>query len=445
MSQLNALDLAPDHIEATTPRLSWIALGLLVCYFLKLYVGFSPFPGHEEMSTVAVVEAASGSIRNQLIEVLFAIVGLLLLCMNGQKTVRLITQLWPVWVLLMFCAASIVWSPVPELAARRLARLLLDVVTIAGIVVGVSSTRTFVRTTALVIGAVMVVNVVSVFALPGLARNEFGQFIGMYGHKNHAGLRAMLAIFVFLAAAQWTTSKLERYSLLLGAGVWLFFLLGTYSKTAITLTIVAPLLVLALLYAANHKQVAVLLTLVISFVVGVLLYLLLLWNLSILELLTVLVWDDATLTGRTFLWEFLLEEIHKRPALGIGFGSFWATGESSPALRYGTDFAQRIVQGHNGYLDVSVTLGLIGLGLLVAFLVYVSAIGLRNVSNRQMQDFSTAFNFFYFVILFSAIIYNITETSFLRTGSILWTVLLFVVFLALSDRAAPAEGGLEDS
>jgi len=68
---------------------------------------------------------------------------------------------------------------------------------------------------------------------------------------------------------------------------------------------------------------------------------------------------DETLTGRTDIWVELLRAIEQKPALGYGYLAFWGL-ESEP--RY---WLQRAVDwnapsGHNGWLDLAISLGLVG-------------------------------------------------------------------------------------
>lgn len=67
---------------------------------------------------------------------------------------------------------------------------------------------------------------------------------------------------------------------------------------------------------------------------------------------------DSSFTGRSEIWASLLPDVRRSPILGAGFGSFW-----TPAAKISHD----IGEAHNGYLDVTLDLGFLGLFLVVMF------------------------------------------------------------------------------
>jgi exopolysaccharide production protein ExoQ len=128
---------------------------------------------------------------------------------------------------------------------------------------------------------------------------------------------------------------------------------------------------------------------------------------------------SATLTDRTLIWKTLLA-IDTNPIVGTGYESFWL----GPRL-------QRVWQtiwvneAHNGYLEVYLNLGLIGLGLLVGFL----AAAYRNICKR-LTPFSSVASLslaFWSIMLF----YNITEAAF--KYHLMWVIFLLVC-LAVPER-----------
>lgn len=124
---------------------------------------------------------------------------------------------------------------------------------------------------------------------------------------------------------------------------------------------------------------------------------------------------DPTLTGRTDLWsELLIIDIN--PLLGTGFEGFWL-GERAANL-WGK-YWWRPTQAHNGYLELYLNLGLIGLGLL-AVMVFSSY---QNIRNKLITEFY--FASFRMAMLMIALIYNVTEAAF-KGLHIMWFMLLLV-------------------
>lgn len=126
---------------------------------------------------------------------------------------------------------------------------------------------------------------------------------------------------------------------------------------------------------------------------------------------------DTTLTGRTELWEDILNIASNHPMLGVGYGSFWIGN-------LGNDLWEKHIwrpsQGHNGYLDVYAELGIVGVCFL--FLAIIS-------STRQIiRTFGSHFEYgrLRLALLLVILVHNITESSFLRGANNLWFIFLLV-------------------
>ena len=85
---------------------------------------------------------------------------------------------------------------------------------------------------------------------------------------------------------------------------------------------------------------------------------------GILDFIVSLTGHESTLIGRRELWGSLLA-LHTNPIIGVGFESFWL-GEWVSKLEAVRHFVPN--EAHNGYLEIYLNLGLIGLFFLVALL-----------------------------------------------------------------------------
>jgi O-antigen ligase len=124
---------------------------------------------------------------------------------------------------------------------------------------------------------------------------------------------------------------------------------------------------------------------------------------------------DPTLTGRSDIWKAVLST-NTNPLIGTGYESFWL----GPRLNQVWEFegVGGVNEAHNGYLEVYLNLGMIGVALLVALLFSsYRTIGKRFTSSVALASFSLAM---WTVILF----YNVTEAAF--RGGVLWLILLLL-------------------
>lgn len=79
---------------------------------------------------------------------------------------------------------------------------------------------------------------------------------------------------------------------------------------------------------------------------------------------------DATLTGRTEIWELTWNAALQRPLLGHGYLSFWQDyiGENGMLARLGM---WEVAEAHNGFIEVLLSAGFVGLTLVVVVLLYL--------------------------------------------------------------------------
>ena len=132
---------------------------------------------------------------------------------------------------------------------------------------------------------------------------------------------------------------------------------------------------------------------------------------------------DPTLTDRTKIWSFVLG-MQTNPLLGAGYESFWL----GPRLQWfwETSGLGHLNEAHNGYLEVYLNLGLVGLALLGGFLIAsYRTICRRLTAVSSLAPLSMAL---WTVVLF----YNVTEAGF-RNGLMWLTFLLGSI--AIPERA----------
>jgi exopolysaccharide production protein ExoQ len=134
---------------------------------------------------------------------------------------------------------------------------------------------------------------------------------------------------------------------------------------------------------------------------------------------------DRTLSGRTDAWPQFLK-LAKNPLIGVGYESFWL-GDRLQKVWVITQ-GLKINEAHNGYVEVLLTLGWIGL----AFIGVLIATGYRNViAAYRLDPEANSLRIAWFL---AAVITGLTEAAFRMMG-LPWIV--FLLATANSNWAAP--------
>ena len=142
-----------------------------------------------------------------------------------------------------------------------------------------------------------------------------------------------------------------------------------------------------------------------------LLYLVLAFGFDLNGLLASQLGRNATLTDRTVIWKTVLS-VKTNPLVGTGYESFWLGSR----LMHVWQVLSGINEAHNGYLEVYLNLGAVGVLLLIGFLLgSFRTICKRFTSSPALASLSLSV---WTIVLF----YNVTEAGF--RGGLLWLMLL---------------------
>lgn len=137
--------------------------------------------------------------------------------------------------------------------------------------------------------------------------------------------------------------------------------------------------------------------------------------------------STANLTGRIPLWGIVLSYIQDHPWLGVGFAAFW-NPENYPRMEQLVGFP--VVSAHNGFLDMLLSTGAVGLAILLTFCFCALATVLGRVRRHDPLGW-LAFLFVSFYIL-----QNLTSSIFTEFYEITLIVVLAVLGLLASSPPA---------
>ena len=131
---------------------------------------------------------------------------------------------------------------------------------------------------------------------------------------------------------------------------------------------------------------------------------------------------DITLSGRTIIWSYVWEDIQKRFWLGYGLEAYWFSAAPVELWSMSRGYA------HNGLLESWLSIGLIGVALLLALVVRTLLGLLRGFVSGDWLDVAWPTMF---CLMF--VTQNITESSVL-TGNLLWILFIFVALRTQMTR-----------
>jgi exopolysaccharide production protein ExoQ len=253
---------------------------------------------------------------------------------------------------------------------------------------------------------------------------------GAFTHKNVLGSFMLLQIITSLCLmAQGWRPRLTGIGFLM-AGV-LLVMSGSASSLLIAVIITGGLLPMALIYRANLNLAQACIGVACVLCVAAI-ALVLVSGFDPVRAVLGSVGKEATLTGRTVLWDFGWQAFVEKPWFGYGFRAYWES-EKTTAMLLHYVMQQDLQIFHNNFVEVAVAFGVWGpafllLGIAVAF--YRSV--MEFLATRSLSALWSAL----FVIF--AVSLSMAENPLFNNHGFLQ--LLFVIAMAARDAPprAPA-------
>jgi len=131
--------------------------------------------------------------------------------------------------------------------------------------------------------------------------------------------------------------------------------------------------------------------------------------------------SDPTFTGRDEIWRFALDNVAKRPLFGFGFEAFWGMPDLVNAWSYQESWGYRASDAHNGYLNLAVTTGLVGLAFSLCWIMAQPFADHRRV---QTLNADAALRTLFLQIWIMGLCLSGFESELFRGGSELWLLMV---------------------
>ena len=343
----------------------------------------------------------------------YGLVGLGLLAAGQNAWRALIASPWLI-LLALLAIVSAVWSIDPELSFRR------GIALLATTLLGIYLAARFDWLTALrLLGgvwfALMAASLIAGIVAPDFAVMKEvhpGAWSGGWAEKNQLGGHAARAAFLFAFLAWRDEAFQKTWGVALVLSVALVAL--STSATALLGTMLGFGILAAAWWMLKGRTWSLALVFGVTTIIGAaaLTYVL------APELLFGLIGRDATLTGRTDIWAELIDAISQKPALGYGYLAFWGL-DSEPRYWLQKAVAWEAPSGHNGWLDLAVSLGLTG---VVIYAIDVAA----TVWRAGRLSMGSPAGVFAIGFLAQFMLFAMSESIILAQNSILWATYAFV-------------------
>jgi exopolysaccharide production protein ExoQ len=355
--------------------------------------------------------------------------GIIVSFLRRDRTITLLKASGPVLIYFFYCMLSTLWSPFHGPAFKRWIKDVGDLVMVLIIVTDAHPIAAIRRLYSRVGFILLPFSVVLIrYTDLGRAYDPSGgpENVGVTTNKNALGL----IVFLVSLGALWNIRALlkdkkapNRTRHLVAQGTLLTFGIVLLQMAHCATAVACFVLGGGLMLASGLRAIRSRPSRIHMLCLGVLLA----GGLTLLfggeSVVTGALGRQSNLTGRTDIWKASIAAADN-PIFGTGFESFWNANATKVALGLrGYWQIYNLVSAHNGYIEVYLDLGWLGLGL-IAFILISGYLRACTAFKRDREFGSLILTY-----IITAAFYSITETGF-RLMAPSWIFLLFAVVSA---------------
>lgn len=396
--------MEPERSEKIWSRASTWSLLLLLLYFAV--AGVSPFVNDPTATRAVATSSASGALFERLSKLLIVVVCMIFVVQRHQSVRRMSMQMklitsFPILALLLY--------PVSQQPTRTISSgaLLLAAILLLYYIMS-RYTIDQVLELLLVLGTVTIVaSIVFALVLPQYGLDQMGghstAWKGVFSAKNYLGNMALF----FLTVAVSYRGRTPFLRSIRISQIILCLVAIAFSRAATAYVLTAIYIFFFAIMKTMHgfrKKDYFIVCLLLLVVFCAATVVIVVWPDSLFSLLG----KDVTLTGRTGIWSAVTDSIAKRPLLGYGYQAFWL-GLEGESYRVILAVSWVLAQAQNGFLDVMLEMGLVGLAIVLLVFGFAFRDGVVCLL-RSRDDAHLRAVEWYLTIVILTLIYNLDES-----------------------------------
>lgn len=302
---------------------------------------------------------------------------------------------------LFWCGLTIIWSIDYTISLKRYFQYIVTSLACISVLLNFGQQEILVKTLKIVLLLYVLITIGVILTFPQAIDPSWKTWRGLHAGKNNLGQTAGLCIIFFSYLVITESTRLKKIVYLFFLVLSVTLLVGSFSMT--------PMLILSFLffYFTLRYADAIFMKIRIGKTVSSLIILSIILIIVVIMLVSPEMADsflysigkDPTFTDRTDIWYMLLTSSVGDLIKGVGFQAFWIPAKLSTLTIFEYWLPN---QGHNGYVDIILEVGIIGLIFFVILLFDMA----KNKFNKN--------NVLWLVFILFALLINMSESTLIR-------------------------------
>jgi O-antigen ligase len=378
-----------------------ILLNFAVLVFFTFFGTKLPFQGIDRQE---VYKAETSNIVNQLLYVFLFLSSMIIVIKRFDIISLFIKKEKYLSLFILLCLVSAVWSSFHVISIKRSFQLLSVYLVVINALLFIELSK-LLKVLKIIVSLYLVVTVVSSLLIKEAIDPQFGTWQGLADHKNglaRYGFYCFLISMFFYREQNRLGTKITNYAI---SFVSVIVIIMTGSST--TIVMLGLIFSISMLFSIEgiFKELRIGRTIMImALLFFIILYIVVnIFDPHLIYKIPAMLGKDPTLSSRTDIWAYLWSDIEKKIFLGYGYGTYWIMG-STLFASFVAVIGFNVNQAHNGYIEIMLQLGLIGISLFAIILIILIYRILKLNSNLSL------------ILIVSILILDYTEATLFKLG-----------------------------
>lgn len=412
------------NLVEQSKRISLTQVVSFISCFFYIYVVFIGLTGPRWEDDIRdPYEIVTSNLANQVVYSSIFLLSFLAIVPYYKRLWQWVNEEKFIIFFLFWCGLSIIWSQDALVSSKRYIQYITTSLVFISLFLNWKDTSIIFQILKIILPIYVVYNYFVIFTNPQAIDPEFFTWRGIHVGKNILGQTAVINAIFFAYFSIKTTNIPKKIFYIIFLFLSIGLLIGSTSGTSIiSFTLIVGFILLKKLnkiftpIGLGNKAIYALVITVLLFILSLIYF-----APSLMVLLFREIGKDPTFTGRTDLWLDLLVLAEHHVVLGYGYQAFWIP--TSPINLF---LFQKYIwlpnQAHNGYVDMIVEIGVVG---LILFIILVISL----IKRMKIED-----NNIWATYIVFALLLNLTESTLLRPHHFS-NVFFFLAIWAMSYKS----------
>jgi O-antigen ligase len=343
----------------------FIKYGFWALLFFTIWGTDLPFKNN----AVDVEPETSSSFINQFLYSGLFIISVIAIIPRKSEFYKVIMKEKFLFIFILFSLTSMLWSDYSFVTFKRIFQILAIYISIICFLLYANSSEEILKPIKYILYPYLFLTIIVVFTVPQ-ARQGPIMWQGFTTNKNTLGQLGFISVILCYIIYKNEKTQLNKILAIFFIFLSVVITVGSHSSTS--LIVVLFLIGLGMLTSLDSLFAKIRIGKTISiitigtfviFILGVMIL-----DPTLESSLPELFGKDTSFSGRTELWDYLLNIKQINPVLGSGYGAFWVP-ESERISGVYDIFLFLPGQAHNGYIDIFLATGYVGFIIMILILL----------------------------------------------------------------------------